>query len=57
VVGAQRAHLFSAELTAPEMDRLRTSVEVTTYGQLLAGDAVDWVTLGQVATALGDRRR
>jgi len=64
-------HLFSAELTAPEMDRLRaaagvphgladaserTFVEVTTYRDVLAGDAVDWATLGQLTQVLSDDR-
>jgi ADP-ribose pyrophosphatase YjhB (NUDIX family) len=67
-LATHHGHLFSAELTTSEMDRLRaaagtayglaeaserTFVEVTTYGRLLAGNAVDWATLGQVAQVLG----
>ncbi|NUU24314.1 MAG: NUDIX hydrolase [Streptomycetaceae bacterium] len=32
----------------------RTSVEVTTYGELLAAGRVDWTTVGMVAQALGE---
>lgn len=58
---------YSAELTADELAALRadtaahgqgpeerTYVEVTTYGELLAVDRVDWTTLGMVARALAE---
>jgi 8-oxo-dGTP pyrophosphatase MutT (NUDIX family) len=66
-LATHRVHLFSAELTGPELARMRagagtayglieaserTFVEVVTYGQLHAADIVDWVTLGQVASVL-----
>jgi ADP-ribose pyrophosphatase YjhB (NUDIX family) len=69
-LATHRVHLFSAELTAAELDRVRanagvphgaaeaserTFVEVVTYRQLLDGDAVDWVTMGQVAAVLDGR--
>jgi 8-oxo-dGTP pyrophosphatase MutT (NUDIX family) len=69
-LATQHGYLFSAELTAAELARVRdaagvaygladagerTFVEVTTYRRLLAGDAVDWATLGQVAQVLDAR--
>lgn len=72
-LSGHRAWLYSAELTDEEMESLRgdasahgageeerTFVEVTTYGDLLGDDRVDWSTLGMVAQALadlGDRAR
>ena len=67
-LSAHHTDLFSVELTGAELDRHRTRgdvpygrvedsertfVEVTTYGQILAGNAVDWPTLGQLAQVLG----
>jgi hypothetical protein len=59
------AHLYAAELTGAELDRLRaaprqgvtdagerTYVEITTYRRILAERLVDWATLGQLAQAL-----
>jgi ADP-ribose pyrophosphatase YjhB (NUDIX family) len=59
------AHLYSAELTDQELDRLRaappqgvaeagerTVVEVTTLRRILAERLVDWATLGQLAQVL-----
>ncbi|MEU8132811.1 NUDIX hydrolase [Streptodolium elevatio] len=67
---AHRAWLYSAELTDREMELLgadgsahgeggaggeeRTYVEVTTYGELLGSDGVDWTTVGMVAQILAD---
>jgi hypothetical protein len=65
-VTAHRAHLFAAEITATELDRLRTSrdtphgdggtertwIEISTYGELLQGELVDWSTLGMITRAL-----
>jgi Nucleoside 2-deoxyribosyltransferase like len=70
-VSAHRAHLFSAEITDGELERLRTGgphgvvadgerthVEIHTYGEIRAGGLVDWATLGMLAEALaGPRRR
>ncbi|MBC6469129.1 NUDIX hydrolase [Actinomadura alba] len=68
-VSAHRAHLFSAEITAGEFDRLRgtgphgvvadgerTHVEIHTYGEIRAGGLVDWATLGLLAEALDGPR-
>ncbi|GAA2158505.1 MULTISPECIES: nucleoside 2-deoxyribosyltransferase domain-containing protein [Glycomyces] len=63
---AHRAHLFAAEITADELDRLRahqgtphgaggterTWIEISTYGDLLESGLVDWSTLGMVTRAL-----
>ncbi|MDI1465284.1 nucleoside 2-deoxyribosyltransferase domain-containing protein [Catellatospora sp. KI3] len=65
-LSAHRVHLFSVELTEAELDGLaagprehgvtadgeRTTVEITTYGELLACPDVDWGTAGLVTTAL-----
>jgi len=65
-VVAHRAHLFAAEITADELDRLRahqgtphgaggterTWIEISTYGDLLQSGLVDWSTLGMVTRAL-----
>jgi 8-oxo-dGTP pyrophosphatase MutT (NUDIX family) len=66
-VSAHHAHLFSAEITDDELDRLRadrgrphgvvgdterTWVEVTTFREIRTGDLVDWATLGMIAEAL-----
>ncbi|WP_437935154.1 nucleoside 2-deoxyribosyltransferase domain-containing protein [Sorangium sp. So ce341] len=64
---SHRAHVFAAELTAPELDMLcaaagavqgvdadeRTAVEVWTLDDLLQKPAVDWSTLGMIMAALG----
>ncbi|MBC6460937.1 nucleoside 2-deoxyribosyltransferase domain-containing protein [Actinomadura sp. HBU206391] len=68
-VSAHRVHLFSAEITAAELDRLRvagphgvaadgerTHVEIRTYGEVRSGGLVDWATLGMLAEALGEVR-
>ena len=62
-----RAHLFSAELTAQEMDVVADSAEIMrgvekdsertwarvfTYGELLAGTTVDWSMIGMIASVL-----
>ncbi|MEU1755630.1 hypothetical protein ABZ436_23635 [Micromonospora matsumotoense] len=65
---AHRQHLFSAELDAAEVARLRTTVgtfgladegerttvEVLTYRQILTGGLVDWTTLGLLSMAFVD---
>ncbi|WP_431918780.1 hypothetical protein [Micromonospora wenchangensis] len=65
---AHRQHLFSAELDAAEVVRLRstvgtfgladegerTTVEVLTYRQILTGGLVDWTTLGLLSMAFVD---
>ena len=66
-VSAHHAHLFSAEITDEELARLRagqdgpyglhadgerTWVEIATYGEIRAGDLVDWATLGMLAAVL-----
>jgi 8-oxo-dGTP pyrophosphatase MutT (NUDIX family) len=69
-VSAHRAHVYAVELTEDELAALRadpgpfgaggrerTFVEVTTYGELLADERVDWTTLGMVAQVLGDHAR
>lgn len=67
-MSAHHAHLFSAEITEAELDRLRSArdlpygvatdsertwAEVTTYGEIRAARLVDWATLGMLAEALG----
>lgn len=67
-MSAHHAHLFSAEITEAELDRLRaardrpygvaadserTWVEITTYGDIRAAHLVDWATLGMLAEAIG----
>lgn len=61
-----RAHLFSAELTEAELDRLaednqphgvvedseRTYVEIRTLREILASQLVDWNTLGMILSVL-----
>jgi ADP-ribose pyrophosphatase YjhB (NUDIX family) len=68
-VSAHHAHLFSAEITAEELERLRASqsqphgagdteqtwVETTTFGELLGNRLVDWATLGMLTEALNGR--
>ncbi|WP_437854496.1 nucleoside 2-deoxyribosyltransferase domain-containing protein [Sorangium sp. So ce363] len=63
---SHRAHVVSAELTAPELDVLcaaaeavhgadadeRTTVEIWTLDDLLQKPAVDWSTLGMIMAAL-----
>ncbi len=65
-VSAHRVHLFSLELTEAEADALadgpqehgvaadgeRITLELTTYGRLLADPDVDWSTLGMVTAVL-----
>ncbi|MDI2132580.1 nucleoside 2-deoxyribosyltransferase domain-containing protein [Yinghuangia seranimata] len=66
-VSAHRAHVFAAEATAEELERLRaargpygaggserTYVEVVTYGELLDDENADWATIGMVAQVLAD---
>ncbi|WP_433089259.1 nucleoside 2-deoxyribosyltransferase domain-containing protein [Dactylosporangium sp. CA-052675] len=68
-LSAHRAHLFSAELTEPEVAALRASadtpfgepgttertwVELRTYAEIRAGALVDWPTLGMLAQVLAD---
>ncbi|QKW35445.1 NUDIX hydrolase [Actinomadura sp. NAK00032] len=68
-LSAHRAHLFSAEVTADELERLRESgphgiaadgertyVEVATYGRLRREPPVDWANLGMITEALLDGR-
>lgn len=62
-----KAHLFSVEITDEEVDFLRsqkgvahtmegdseqTYVELTTYGEILLGEVVDWSTVGMIAQVL-----
>ncbi|WP_437296043.1 nucleoside 2-deoxyribosyltransferase domain-containing protein [Sorangium sp. So ce426] len=63
---SHRAHVFSAELTASELDMLcasagavhgadadeRTTIEIWTLEDLLQKPAVDWSTLGMIMAAL-----
>ncbi|MFI6580256.1 nucleoside 2-deoxyribosyltransferase domain-containing protein [Embleya sp. NPDC050493] len=63
---AHHAHVYSAELTEAELavlrsdpgphgvagDGERTDVEITTYGELLRCERVDWSTLGMLAAVL-----
>jgi 8-oxo-dGTP pyrophosphatase MutT (NUDIX family) len=65
-VSAHRAHLFAAEITEDELDWFRahrvtpngvgdserTWIEISTYGELLESELVDWSTLGMVACAI-----
>jgi hypothetical protein len=66
-LSAHHAHLFTAEITDAELERLRraqgvphgvaadserTWVEITTYGEVRAGAAVDWATLGMLTQAV-----
>ncbi|MEU6034881.1 nucleoside 2-deoxyribosyltransferase domain-containing protein [Actinomadura sp. NPDC047616] len=67
-LSAHRAHLFSAEITEPELARLRaaagphgvaadgerTHIEITTFGALLRDGSADWSTLGMLTQALVD---
>lgn len=66
-LSAHRAHLFSAEVTADELERLRVSgphgvaadgertyVEVTTFGRLRREPPVDWANLGMITEVLLD---
>lgn len=66
IMSTHRAHLFAAEITAPEVERLRaggshgvaaagerTCVEVATYGQIRRDGLVDWATLGMIAQVVG----
>ncbi|MDN3358226.1 hypothetical protein [Actinomadura sp. DC4] len=68
-MSAHHAHLFSAEITAAELDRLRagagrphgvvrdserTWVEIATYREIREANLVDWATLGMLAEALSD---
>jgi hypothetical protein len=68
-LSAHRVHLFSAEITAAELDQLRASgphgvvadgerthVEIRTYGQIRSDGLVDWATLGLLAEALAEVR-
>jgi hypothetical protein len=68
-LSAHRVHLFSAEITAAELDQLRaagphgveadgerTHVEIRTYGEIRAGGLVDWATFGMLAETLGGVR-
>ncbi len=68
-LSAHRAHLFSAEVTADELERLRASgphgvaadgertyVEVTTFGRLRREPPVDWANLGMITEVLLDGR-
>ncbi|WP_433222653.1 nucleoside 2-deoxyribosyltransferase domain-containing protein [Dactylosporangium sp. CS-047395] len=69
-LSAHRAHLFSAELTADEVDTLRatadtpfgeegsterTWVELHTWAAIRTGELVDWPTLGMLTQVLTDR--
>lgn len=66
-VSAHHCHLFSAELTEAELERLRaarhrpygivgdterTWIEIATFGQIRAARLVDWSTLGMIAQVL-----
>lgn len=68
-LSAHRAHLFSAEVTADELERLRASgphgvaadgertyVEVATFGRLRREPPVDWANLGMITEVLLDGR-
>ncbi|WP_131737372.1 nucleoside 2-deoxyribosyltransferase domain-containing protein [Actinomadura roseirufa] len=65
---AHRAHLFSAEVTAGELARLRaagpqgvaadgeiTRVEVRPFGRIVREGLVDWATIGMIAQVLAVR--
>jgi hypothetical protein len=63
---AHQVHLFSCELSKPELDRLRsdavahgetteserTYVAITRLGDLMTSAMVDWSTLGAITQAL-----
>jgi hypothetical protein len=64
-MSAHHAHLFSAEITEAELERLRAGLvygneaesertvpEITTFGQLRTARLVDWATLGMLTEAL-----
>jgi hypothetical protein len=65
-MSVHRAHLFSVELNASEMENLiadtkihgqaidteQTYVQVRRFGELLSGAEVDWSTLGEIAQVL-----
>ncbi|WP_242884191.1 hypothetical protein [Actinomadura litoris] len=68
-VSAHHAHLYSAEITQDELDRLRamrgrphgvhgdserTWIEIATYREIRTARLVDWATLGMLAEALAD---
>lgn len=68
-MSAHHAHLFSAEITEAELERLRavrdrphgvagdserTWIEIATYREIRAARLVDWATLGMLAEALSD---
>jgi ASC-1-like (ASCH) protein len=64
-VTAHRAHVFAAAITSDELawfrarqgtpygadDSERTWIEISTFGELLDDDRVDWSTLGMIARA------
>jgi 8-oxo-dGTP pyrophosphatase MutT (NUDIX family) len=67
-LSAHKSNLFSLEISAEEMtwfksqkdivhgveeDTERTFVEVYSVGELLKGDIVDWSTLGQILSVIG----
>ncbi len=66
-LSAHQAHLFSAEITAEEMDWLksqkdiahgkeedseRTFIEVHSVSQLINNESIDWTTLGQILSVI-----
>jgi 8-oxo-dGTP pyrophosphatase MutT (NUDIX family) len=67
-MSAHTAHVFGAEITEAELERLRsapgphgvaadgerTFVEITTFGEIRRRRLVDWATLGMIADVLMD---